>query len=66
MEWEGEPGDSADNNPPSQPGAESHSSPGPTQGQKRWESEDEAKEEAPQPEDEESTSGVSESRVSLQ
>ncbi|KAF7658183.1 hypothetical protein LDENG_00016240 [Lucifuga dentata] len=63
--WEGEQGEGVDNNQPSQPGAaESHSSPGPTQGQKKWESEEEAKEEAPQPEDEESTSGVEDVTIS--
>ncbi|XP_054480628.1 zinc finger protein 800b [Anoplopoma fimbria] len=57
--WEGESVEGADNNQPSQPGGpESHSSPGPNQGQKRWESEEEPKVEPPQPEDEGSTSGV--------
>lgn len=57
--WEGEPGEGGDNNPPSQPGGpESHSSPGHSQGQRRWEAEEEAKDEQPQHEDEGSTSGV--------
>ncbi len=48
-----------DNNQPSQPGGpESHSSPGHNQGQRRWEAEEEAKDEQPQHEDEGSTSGV--------
>lgn len=48
-----------DNTQPSQPGGpESHSSPGPNQGQKRWEAEEVAKDEQPQHEDEGSTSGV--------
>lgn len=57
--WEGEQAEGVDNNQASQPGGpESHSSPGHSQGQRRWEAEEEAKEDQPQPEDEESTSGV--------
>ena len=48
-----------DNNQAGQRGGqESHGSPGHNQGQRRWEAEEEAKEEQPQPEDEGSTSGV--------
>lgn len=57
--WEGEQAEGVDNNQASQPGGpESHSSPGHNQGQRRWEAEEESKEDQPQPEDEESTSGV--------
>lgn len=57
--WEGEPMEGADNNQANQRSApESHSSTAHTQGQRRWEPEEEAKEEQPQPEDEGSTSGV--------
>lgn len=45
-----------DNNQASQPGGPE--SPGHNQGQRRWEPEEAAKEETPQVEDEESTSGV--------
>ncbi|XP_068442959.1 zinc finger protein 800b [Clinocottus analis] len=63
--WEGESVEGVDNNQPSQPGGpESHSSPGNNQGQKRWEAEDEAKEEQPPPEDEGSTSGVEDVTIS--
>lgn len=57
--WEGEPMEGVDNNQASQSaGPESHGSPGTTQGQRRWEAEEETKEDQPQPEDEESNSGV--------
>ncbi|KAM9334887.1 LOW QUALITY PROTEIN: zinc finger protein 800b [Symphorus nematophorus] len=63
--WEGEPVEGVDNNQASQPGGpESHSSPGHNQGQRRWETEEEAKEEQPQNEDEESTSGVEDVTIS--
>ncbi|XP_026182353.1 zinc finger protein 800b isoform X2 [Mastacembelus armatus] len=63
--WEGEPVEGADNNQASQPGAsESHSSPGHNQAQRRWESEEEAKGDQPQPEDEGSTSGVEDVTIS--
>ncbi|XP_071359000.1 zinc finger protein 800b isoform X2 [Trachinotus anak] len=63
--WEGEPVEGADNNQASQRGGpESHSSPGHNQGQRRWEAEEEAKEEQPQPEDEGSTSGVEDVTIS--
>nr|XP_046235695.1 zinc finger protein 800b isoform X2 [Scatophagus argus] len=60
--WEGEPMEGVDNNQPSQP--ESHSSPGHNQGQRRWEAEEEAKEEQPKHEDEGSTSGVEDVTIS--
>lgn len=51
--------ESGDNNQPSQPGGpEGHSSPGPNQGLRRWEGEEEPKDEQTQHEDEGSTSGV--------
>ncbi|XP_044042248.1 zinc finger protein 800b isoform X2 [Siniperca chuatsi] len=63
--WEGEPVEGVDNNQPSQPGGpDSHSSPGHNQGQRRWEAEEEAKEEQPQHEDEGSTSGVEDVTIS--
>ncbi|XP_070847850.1 zinc finger protein 800b isoform X2 [Chaetodon trifascialis] len=63
--WEGEPMEGADNNQPSQPGGpESHGSPGHNQGQRRWEAEEEAKDEQPQREDEGSTSGVEDVTIS--
>lgn len=53
--WEGEPAEGGDNSQASQRGGpESNSSPAP----KRWEAEEEAKEDKPPPEDEGSTSGV--------
>lgn len=56
--WEGEE-EGVDGNQPSQPGGpESHSSPGHNQGQRRWEAEEEPKDEQTQHEDEGSTSGV--------
>ena len=55
--WEGEAVEDVDNNQASQPGGPE--SPGHNQGQRRWEAEEAAKEETPQPEDEGSTSGVS-------
>ncbi|XP_059181776.1 zinc finger protein 800b [Centropristis striata] len=58
--WEGEAVEGVDNNQPG--GPESHSSPG--QGQRRWEGEEEAKEEQPQHEDEGSTSGVEDVTIS--
>lgn len=54
--WEGEQVEGVDNNQQSQP--ESHSSPGHNQGQRRWEAEEESKDEPPPHEDEGSTSGV--------
>ncbi|XP_029350764.1 zinc finger protein 800b isoform X1 [Echeneis naucrates] len=63
--WEGEPVDGAENNQTSQRGGpESHTSPGNNQGQRRWEGEEEAKEEQPQAEDEGSTSGVEDVTIS--
>ncbi|XP_034019764.1 zinc finger protein 800b isoform X2 [Thalassophryne amazonica] len=63
--WERGPEESVDDNQPTQPaGSDSHSSPGHSQGQKRWEAEEEAKEETPQPEDEESNSGVDDVTIS--
>ncbi|KAF3705066.1 Zinc finger protein 800 [Channa argus] len=63
--WEGQPMESVDNNQASQPsGPESHNSPAHSQGQRRWEAEEEAKEDHPQPEDEESTSGVEDVTIS--
>ncbi|KAI3366791.1 hypothetical protein L3Q82_009454, partial [Scortum barcoo] len=63
--WEGEAVEGGDNNQPSQPGGpESHSSPGTNQGQRRWEAEEEAKEEQPKHEDEGSTSGVEDVTIS--
>lgn len=58
--WEGgDPVEGVDNNQANQPGAaESHSSTGHNQGQRRWEAEEETKEEQPQAEDEGSNSGV--------
>lgn len=54
--WEGEQVEGVDNSQPSQPGGPE--SPGPNQSQRRWEAEEDNTEEKPQPEDEESTSGV--------
>ncbi|KAG7240746.1 hypothetical protein INR49_026635, partial [Caranx melampygus] len=63
--WEGEPVEGADNNQANQRSApDSHSSTGHNQGQRRWEPEEEAKEEQPQPEDEGSTSGVEDVTIS--
>ncbi|KAK2858931.1 hypothetical protein Q5P01_003551 [Channa striata] len=63
--WEGEPMESVDNTQASQPsGPESQNSPAHNQGQRRWEAEEEAKEDHPQPEDEESTSGVEDVTIS--
>nr|XP_033471262.1 zinc finger protein 800b [Epinephelus lanceolatus] len=63
--WEGEQVEGVDTNQTSQPGgSESHSSPGHNQGQRRWEAEEEAKEEQPQHEDEGSTSGVEDVTIS--
>ncbi|XP_040886404.1 zinc finger protein 800b isoform X2 [Toxotes jaculatrix] len=63
--WEGEQVEGVDNNQASQRGGpESHNSPGHNQGQRRWEAEEEAKEEQPQPEDEGSTSGVEDVTIS--
>ncbi|XP_060933259.1 zinc finger protein 800b [Limanda limanda] len=62
--WE-EPAEGGDNSQASQRGgAESHSSPGPNQGQKKWEVEEEAKAEPPPPEEEGSTSGVDDVTIS--
>ncbi|XP_047194585.1 LOW QUALITY PROTEIN: zinc finger protein 800b [Hippoglossus stenolepis] len=62
--WE-EPAEGGDNSQASQRGgAESHSSPGPNQGQKKWEAEEEAKAEQPPPEEEGSTSGVDDVTIS--
>ncbi|XP_067437454.1 zinc finger protein 800b isoform X2 [Thunnus thynnus] len=60
--WEGEPVEDVDNNQASQPGGPE--SPGHNQGQRRWEAEEAAKEETPQPEDEGSTSGVEDVTIS--
>ncbi|XP_035804396.2 zinc finger protein 800b isoform X3 [Amphiprion ocellaris] len=63
--WEGEPVEGVDNNQANQPGgAENQSSPGPNQGQRRWEPEEEAKEEPSKPEDEGSNSGVEDVTIS--
>ncbi|KAL7370424.1 hypothetical protein ABVT39_000271 [Epinephelus coioides] len=63
--WEGEQMEGVDTNQTSQPGgSENHSSPGHNQGQRRWEAEEEAKEEQPQHEDEGSTSGVEDVTIS--
>ncbi|XP_047430542.1 zinc finger protein 800b isoform X2 [Mugil cephalus] len=64
--WEGEdPVEGVDNNQANQPGAaESHSSTGHNQGQRRWEAEEEPKEEQPQAEDEGSNSGVEDVTIS--
>ncbi|XP_029901842.1 zinc finger protein 800b isoform X2 [Myripristis murdjan] len=67
MVWGGEEGEDVETNQPSQPGgSESHSTPGQghTQGQKRREAEEETKEEVPQPEEDESTSGVEDVTIS--
>lgn len=57
--WEGDAVESGDNNQLGQPGGpEGHSSPGPNQGLRRWEGEEEPKDEQTQHEDEGSTSGV--------
>ncbi|KAM4712113.1 zinc finger protein 800b [Anableps anableps] len=59
--WEGENMEGVENNPTSQAsGPESHNSPGP----KKWEADDEAKEEQPKPEDEGSNSGVEDVTIS--
>uniref|UniRef100_A0A8D2ZCR1 Zinc finger protein 800 n=1 Tax=Scophthalmus maximus TaxID=52904 RepID=A0A8D2ZCR1_SCOMX len=59
--WEGEPAEGGDNSQASQRGGpESNSSPAP----KRWEAEEEAKEDKPPPEDEGSTSGVEDVTIS--
>lgn len=65
MAWEGEAVESADNNQPSQPGGggaaggpEGHSSPAANQASRRWEVEEEPKDEQTAHEDEGSTSGV--------
>ncbi|KAM7378179.1 hypothetical protein PAMA_013193 [Pampus argenteus] len=60
--WEGDPVEDVDNNQTSQPGGPE--SPGNNQGQRRWEAEEAAKEEPPQPEDEGSTSGVEDVTIS--
>ncbi|XP_053170111.1 zinc finger protein 800b [Scomber japonicus] len=60
--WEGEAVEDVDNNQASQPGGPE--SPGHNQGQRRWETEEAAKEETPQPEDEGSTSGVEDVTIS--
>ncbi|XP_030296391.1 zinc finger protein 800b isoform X1 [Sparus aurata] len=60
--WEGEQVEGVDNNQQSQP--ESHSSPGHNQGQRRWEAEEESKDEPPPHEDEGSTSGVEDVTIS--
>ncbi|XP_030006387.1 zinc finger protein 800b isoform X2 [Sphaeramia orbicularis] len=63
--WEGEAVENVDNNQLNHPGGpEAHSSPGHNQGPRRWEPEEEAKEEPPQPEDEGSTSGVEDVTIS--
>ncbi|XP_072233373.1 zinc finger protein 800b isoform X2 [Leuresthes tenuis] len=63
--WEGEAGEGADNSQTNQQGGpESHSSPGHNQGPRRWEAEEEAKEEQPQPEEEGSNSGVEDVTIS--
>ncbi|KAM6895906.1 zinc finger protein 800b [Xenentodon cancila] len=64
--WEGEAAEGVDNNQANQQqgGAESHSSPGHNQGQRRWEAEEEAKDEQPQPEDDGSNSGVEDVTIS--
>ncbi|KAM3587597.1 uncharacterized protein V6R79_009812 [Siganus canaliculatus] len=63
--WEGDQVEGVDNNQPSQPGGtDSHSSPGHNQGSRRWEPEEEAKEEQPPHEDEGSTSGVEDVTIS--
>uniref|UniRef100_A0A1A8KKT0 Zinc finger protein 800 n=1 Tax=Nothobranchius kuhntae TaxID=321403 RepID=A0A1A8KKT0_NOTKU len=60
--WEGEAVESVENTQVNQPsGSES---PGHNHGQKRWDAEEEAKEEQPQPEDEESNSGVEDVTIS--
>lgn len=65
MAWEGEAGESTDNNQPSQPGGggggggpEGHGSPAANQAARRWEAEEEPKDEQTAQEDEGSTSGV--------
>ncbi|XP_058481115.1 zinc finger protein 800b isoform X1 [Solea solea] len=61
--WEGEAVESGDQ--ANQRGAtESHGSPAQNQGQRRWEGEEETKDEPPQPEDEGSTSGVDDVTIS--
>ncbi|KAM4569345.1 zinc finger protein 800b isoform 2-T5 [Odontesthes bonariensis] len=63
--WEGEAGEGVDNSQANQQGVpESHSSPGHNQGPRRWEPEEEAKEEQPQPEEEGSNSGVEDVTIS--
>lgn len=53
--WEGEAEENVENSQPNQPSeSESHNSPG----HKRWEADEEPKEEQPQPEEEGSNSGV--------
>lgn len=62
--WEGESVEDVDNNRQNQPGGpESHSSPGPNQAQRKWEAEEETKNEQTQHEDEGSTSGVGDCKL---
>ncbi|XP_038128214.1 zinc finger protein 800a isoform X1 [Cyprinodon tularosa] len=59
--WEGETTEVSENNPIGQPsGGDSHNSPGP----KKWDAEEEAKEEQPKPEDDGSNSGVEDVTIS--
>ncbi|XP_037552210.1 zinc finger protein 800b [Nematolebias whitei] len=59
--WEGEAEENVENSQPNQPsGSESHNSPG----HRRWEADEEPKEEQPQPEDEGSNSGVEDVTIS--
>ncbi|XP_020499715.2 zinc finger protein 800b isoform X1 [Labrus bergylta] len=60
--WEGEQVEGVDSNKPSQQGGPE--SPGLNHSQRRWEAEEENKEEQPQHEDEESTSGVEDVTIS--
>ncbi|XP_074554502.1 zinc finger protein 800b isoform X2 [Halichoeres trimaculatus] len=60
--WEGEQVEGVDNSQPSQPAGPE--SPGHNQSQRRWEAEEDNTEEQPQPEDEESTSGVEDVTIS--
>ncbi|KAM9705415.1 zinc finger protein 800b isoform 1-T1 [Menidia menidia] len=63
--WEGEAAEGVETNQTSQQGGpEGHSSPGHNQGPRRWEPEEEPKEERPQPEDEGSNSGVEDVTIS--
>ncbi|XP_030575558.1 zinc finger protein 800b isoform X2 [Archocentrus centrarchus] len=65
VNWEGETMEGVESNQANQTGvSESHSSPRHNQGQRRWEPEEEAKEEQPQPEDEGSNSGVEDVTIS--